>query len=38
MAAIDKKFGTEVPIIGGSAADNQVSGNWSIFTEEVTLY
>jgi ABC-type multidrug transport system fused ATPase/permease subunit len=34
MAAIDKKFGTEVPIIGGSAADNQVSGNWSIFTEE----
>ena len=34
MAAIDSKFGTEVPIIGGSAADNQVSGNWSIFTEE----
>lgn len=34
MAAIDKKFGTAVPIIGGSAADNQVSGNWSIFTEK----
>ena len=34
MNAIDGKFGTEVPIIGGSAADNKVSGNWSIFTED----
>ncbi|MDK9735800.1 FIST C-terminal domain-containing protein [Vibrio sp. D404a] len=34
MNAIDTKFGTEVPIIGGSAADNKVSGNWSIFTED----
>lgn len=35
MDAIDSKFGTEVPIIGGSAADNKVSGNWSIFTEDL---
>ncbi len=27
MAAIDTKICTEVPIVGGSAADNQVSGN-----------
>ena len=34
MAAIDQRFGSTVPIIGGSAADNKVSGNWSIFTEK----
>ncbi|NVC63934.1 histidine kinase [Vibrio sp. 05-20-BW147] len=36
IKAIDEKFGTLVPIIGGSAADNQVEGNWSIFTNQGT--
>ncbi|MCK6265011.1 FIST C-terminal domain-containing protein [Vibrio sp. ZSDE26] len=31
--AIDKTFHTQVPIIGGSAADNHIDGHWSIFTE-----
>ncbi|MDE1339241.1 FIST signal transduction protein [Vibrio aestuarianus] len=33
IQSIDNKFGTQIPIIGGSAADNQIEGNWSIFTE-----
>lgn len=36
IEAIDEKFGTLVPIIGGSAADNHVDGNWSIFTNQGT--
>lgn len=30
---IDRKFGGQVPIIGGSAADNYINKKWSIFTE-----
>ncbi|EDP60042.1 FIST N-terminal domain-containing protein [Vibrio sp. AND4] len=32
IECIDERFGTLVPIIGGSAADNHVEGNWSIMT------
>ncbi|MGR5068236.1 MULTISPECIES: FIST signal transduction protein [Vibrio] len=31
---IDNRFGTLVPIIGGSAADNHIEGNWSIMTTQ----
>ncbi len=34
IEGIDNKFGSQVPIIGGSAADNFISQNWSIFTQE----
>lgn len=34
IESIDCKFGSQVPIIGGSAADNYISQNWSIFTEQ----
>ncbi|WP_394250900.1 FIST signal transduction protein [Vibrio profundi] len=34
LGAIDQKFGTLVPIIGGSAADNKVAKQWSVFTEQ----
>ena len=30
---IDTTFGTRVPIIGGSAADNEIRNKWSIMTE-----
>ncbi|MGF1755661.1 FIST C-terminal domain-containing protein [Vibrio makurazakiensis] len=33
LTSIDRKFGTKVPIIGGSAADNKVTNSWSVFTE-----
>ncbi|MGF1694237.1 FIST C-terminal domain-containing protein [Vibrio lamellibrachiae] len=33
IEAIDQIFHTQVPIIGGSAADNHIKGKWSIFTE-----
>ncbi|MFV0446898.1 MAG: FIST signal transduction protein [Vibrio sp.] len=33
IEAIDAQFGTRVPIIGGSAADNNIEGNWSVFNE-----
>lgn len=32
ISAIDNTFGTQVPIIGGSAADNSIQNNWSIMT------
>lgn len=34
IASIDRKFGTLVAIIGGSAADNKIDNKWSIFTEK----
>lgn len=34
IESIDCKFGSQVPIIGGSAADNYINQNWSIFTEQ----
>ncbi|WP_165311361.1 FIST signal transduction protein [Vibrio ziniensis] len=34
IEAIDAQFGTQVPIIGGSAADNNIAGNWSVFNED----
>ncbi|PMH46510.1 histidine kinase [Vibrio sp. 10N.286.49.B3] len=33
MTSIDNKFGTLVPLIGGSAGDNHIDQKWSIFTE-----
>ncbi|WP_371989138.1 FIST signal transduction protein [Vibrio amylolyticus] len=33
IEAIDEYFHTQVPIIGGSAADDRIEGHWSIFTE-----
>lgn len=32
--AIDATFGTHVPIIGGSAADNHIQKQWSIITQQ----
>lgn len=37
IATIDQKFGLPIPIIGGSAADNHIAGNWSLFTEEAAV-
>ncbi len=34
IAAIDEHFGTLVPVIGGSAADNNIENRWSIFTNQ----
>ncbi|YCO05347.1 FIST signal transduction protein [Vibrio sp. VNB-15] len=34
IEAIDQRFGTLVPIIGGSAADNHIEGHWSIITTQ----
>lgn len=34
IESIDQRFGTLVPIIGGSAADNNIKGNWSIITAQ----
>lgn len=34
IESIDNKFGSQVPIIGGSAADNYIDQGWSIFTEQ----
>ena len=33
IEAIDAQFGTQVPIIGGTAADNNIVGNWSVSNE-----
>lgn len=32
--AIDETFGTQVPIIGGSSADNNIQKKWSIITQD----
>lgn len=37
IAGIETVVGTEVPIIGGSAADNSVSGDWFVFDQENKL-
>ncbi|PSU34679.1 FIST signal transduction protein [Photobacterium lutimaris] len=34
IQGIEDELGTSVPIIGGSAADDHIKGNWSIFTQE----
>lgn len=34
MDAIDAKFGTHIPIIGGSAADNKIQNHWSLITDK----
>lgn len=34
IEAIDQRFGTLVPIIGGSAADNKIEGKWSIISTQ----
>ncbi|MEF1312186.1 FIST N-terminal domain-containing protein [Vibrio mytili] len=34
IQSIDDRFGTLVPIIGGSSADNNVEGKWSIITSQ----
>ncbi|MGP8305015.1 FIST signal transduction protein [Vibrio sp. YIC-376] len=34
IESIDERFSTLVPIIGGSAADNNVVGKWSVFTSQ----
>ncbi len=31
---IDDTFGTQIPIIGGSAADNYIQQQWSSMTEQ----
>lgn len=36
IQVLDQYFGTLVPIIGGSAADNQIKGAWSLFTSQGT--
>lgn len=36
--AIDQKFGTQVPIIGGSAADNHIEHQWSIISDKGVSY
>ncbi|USD66542.1 FIST N-terminal domain-containing protein [Vibrio sp. SCSIO 43136] len=30
---IQQEFGTQVPLIGGTAADNEIIGNWSLFNQ-----
>lgn len=37
ISSIDERFGTLVPIIGGSAADNSTAGKWSIITAQAHL-
>ncbi|MDF5114837.1 FIST N-terminal domain-containing protein, partial [Vibrio parahaemolyticus] len=34
IAYIDERFGTLIPIIGGSAADNNIAGKWSVITAQ----
>lgn len=34
IESIDEKFGTLVPIIGGSAADNNIERKWSVITAQ----
>ncbi len=33
IEAIDQLFATQVPIIGGTAADNDINGEWMVMTE-----
>ncbi len=34
IESVDDRFGTLVPIIGGSAADNKIVGKWSVITTQ----
>lgn len=34
LESIDQYFGLQVPVLGGTAADEDISGKWSIFTQE----
>ncbi len=34
IEAIDQLFATQVPIIGGTAADNHISGHWGVMTDK----
>jgi hypothetical protein len=34
IEAINKKFKTPIPLLGGTAADNNLEGKWSILTED----
>ncbi len=34
IESVDERFGTLIPIIGGSAADNSILGKWSVFTTQ----
>lgn len=36
IRGIERELGASIPIIGGSAADDFVSGNWKLFTHEHT--
>ncbi|MGR5258469.1 FIST signal transduction protein [Vibrio astriarenae] len=36
VSAIDDYFQSPVPIVGGSASDNHIKGQWSLFSEELT--
>jgi hypothetical protein len=36
ISGIEEILGSSVPIIGGSAADNFVQGNWQLFNQEIT--
>jgi hypothetical protein len=36
LDGISSEFGTEVPVYGGTAADNDVGGHWSVFSNGVT--
>ncbi len=36
LAGVEDIIGTDVPIIGGSAADNSVSGDWYVLTAETS--
>lgn len=33
LAGIESVVGRDVPIVGGSAADNDISGNWAVFDQ-----
>jgi hypothetical protein len=34
LECIDNYFGLQVPVLGGTAADDHIEGKWSIFTQE----
>ncbi|MCA0937274.1 FIST C-terminal domain-containing protein [Vibrio alginolyticus] len=34
IESVDERFGTLIPIIGGSAADNNIVGKWSVITTQ----
>lgn len=34
LEGVAREFGTQVPVYGGSAADDSISGNWRVFSNE----